>query len=160
LKTATDTQKRTAAAKTALDKALAAVKKADAAKDYLVAVVSTPIRVNVVDSPFSISENSSQVAAGGEMEIKLSIERKYGFVDPVDLSFVIPGGLKGVAVAKVTIAKDASEATVKLTAAEAATAGKHAIEVAGAGKFNNVPVTAKSVLNLEVVAAAETPEAE
>ena len=158
LKTATDTQKRTAAAKTASDKALEAVKKADAAKDYTVAVVSTPIRVNVVDSPFAISEATSQVTAGGEMQLKFTIERKYGFADPVDLTFAIPGGLKGVAVAKVQIAKDATEATVKLTATAEATSGKHVIAVAGAAKFNNVPVTAKSVLNLEVVAAAETPD--
>jgi hypothetical protein len=160
LKTATETQKRTTAAKTAADKVLAAVKKADAAKDYAVAVVSTPIRVSVVDSPFAISEVSAQVTAGGEMEIKFVIERKYGFVDPVDLSFAIPGALKGVAVAKVKIAKDASETMVKLTAAVAATAGKHTIEVAGAAKFNNVPVTAKSNLNLEVIAAAKTPGTE
>jgi hypothetical protein len=156
LKTVTDTQKRTAAAKTAVDKVLAAVKKADAAKDYVVAVVSTPIRVNVVDSPFAISEVSSKITTGVEMEIKFVIERKYGFVDPVDLTFTIPGTLKGVVVAKVQIAKDASEAMVKLTAAADATAGKHIIEVSGTAKFNAVPVTAKVGLNLEVVAAAKT----
>mgnify|MGYP006150559475 FL=1 len=160
LKVATETQKRTTAAKTAADKSLADVKKADAAKDYLVAVVSTPIRVNVVDSPFTISEVSSQVTAGGEIELKFAIERKYGFVDAVDLTFVIPGALKGVAVAKIQIVKDASEAMVKLTATAEATAGKHAIEVSGAGKFNAVPVVAKSVLNLEVIAAAKTPDSE
>ncbi|MDE0817097.1 MAG: PPC domain-containing protein [Pirellulaceae bacterium] len=160
LKVATETQKRTTAAKTAADKALADVKKADAAKDYLVAVVSTPIRVNVVDSPFTIGEVSSQVTAGGEIELKFAIERKYGFVDAVDLTFVIPGALKGVAVAKIQIAKDASEAMAKLTATAESTAGKHAIEVSGAGKFNAVPVVAKSVLNLEVIAAAKTPDSE
>ena len=160
LKIATETQKRTAAAKTASDKSIAAVKKADAAKDYAVAVVSTPIRVNVVDSPFTISEVSSQVTAGGEIELKFAIERKYGFVDAVDLTFVIPGALKGVAVAKIQIAKDASEAMVKLTATAEATAGKHTIEVGGAGKFNAVPVVAKSTLNLEVIAAAKTPDTE
>jgi len=160
LKTATETQKRTAAAKTASDKVLAAVKKADAAKDYAVAVVSTPIRINVVDSPFAINDVSSKVTAGGEMEIKFAIERKYGFVDKVDLTFSIPSVLKGVAVAKVQIAKDASEAVVKLTAAADATAGNHTIEVGGAAKFNAVPVTAKAKINLEVVAAAKTPDTE
>ena len=160
LKIATETQKRTTAAKTAADKSLADVKKADAAKDYAVAVVSTPIRVNVVDSPFTIGEVSSQVTAGGEIELKFAIERKYGFVDAVDLTFVIQGGLKGVAVAKIQIPKDASEAMVKLTATAEATAGKHAIEVGGAGKFNAVPVVAKSILNLEVIAAAKTPDTE
>ncbi|MBT4693847.1 MAG: hypothetical protein HOB73_10930 [Planctomycetaceae bacterium] len=159
LKTAIETQKRTAAAKTAADKALEAVKKADAAKDYTVAVVSTPIRVNVVDSPFIIAEVSSQITAGGEMEIKFSIERKYGFVDPVDLTFTIPGALKGVAVAKAKIAKDATEVMAKLTATDVAVTGKHIIEVAGSAKFNAVPVTAKTKLNLEVVAAAKTPDA-
>jgi len=160
LKTATETQKRTAAAKAAADKSLAAVKKADAAKDYAVAVVSTPIRVNVVDSPFVINEVSTQITAGGEMEIKFTVDRKYGFVDPVDLTFVIPGALKGVAVAKVQIAKDTTEAMVKLTAAADATAGKHVIAVAGAAKFNAVPVTAKATFNLEVVAAPKTAETE
>ena len=160
LKIATETQKRTTVAKTAADKSLADVKKADAAKDYAVAVVSTPIRVNVVDSPFTISEVSTQVTAGGGIELKFAIERKYGFVDAVDLTFVIPGALKGVAVAKIQIPKDASEAMAKLTATAEATAGKHVIEVGGAGKFNAVPVVAKSILNLEVVATAKTPDTE
>jgi hypothetical protein len=47
---------------------------------------------------------------------------------------------------------------VKLTATAEATVGKYAIEVAGTAKFNAVPVTAKSILNVEVVAAAETEE--
>jgi hypothetical protein len=160
LKITTETQKRTAAAKTASDKALADVKKADAAKDYAVVVISTPIRINVVDSPFTIGEVSSEVTAGGEIELKFAIERKYGFVDAVDLTFVIPGTLKGVAIAKIQIAKDASEAMVKLTATAEATAGKHAIEIGGAGKFNAVPVVSKSILNLEVIAAAKTPDSE
>ena len=94
------------------------------------------------------------------MEIKFTVDRKYGFVDPVDLTFVIPGALKGVAVAKVQIAKDTTEAMVKLTAAADATAGKHVIAVAGAAKFNAVPVTAKATFNLEVVAAPKTAETE
>jgi hypothetical protein len=114
----------------------------------------------VVDSPFTIGEVSSEVTAGGEIELKFAIERKYGFVDAVDLTFVIPGTLKGVAIAKIQIAKDASEAMVKLTATAEATAGKHAIEIGGAGKFNAVPVVSKSILNLEVIAAAKTPDSE
>ena len=80
-------------------------------------------------------------------------------MDPVDLTFTIPGALKGVAVAKAKIAKDATEVMAKLTATDVAVTGKHIIEVAGSAKFNAVPVTAKTKLNLEVVAAAKTPDA-
>ena len=157
-KAAQATQKRTTDAKTAADKALDAAKKADAPKDVVVAVVSTPIQIRVVDSPFTIADVSGAVTAGEKIEVKVTIERKYGFVDPVDVAFKIPGGLKGVTIAKLQIAKDANEGALQLTATDAATAGDHAIELNATAKFNAVPVTANGALKLSVAAAATEEE--
>lgn len=154
LKVAQATKKRTDDAKAAADKALADVQKAQAAKDVNISVISTPIRINVVNSPFSVKEVSGAVKAGEKVQVKVVIERKYGFVDPVDLTIKLPGGVAGVTAAKLQIAKDANEGMLEITAAANATVGEHAIELNAAGKFNNVPVTGQNTLKLNVAAAA------
>ena len=154
LKVAQDKKKRTDDAKAAADKALADAQKAQAPKDINIAVVTTPIQINVVNSPFIVQEVSGAVKAGEKVMLKVVIERKYGFVDPVDLTIKLPGGVAGVSTAKLQIAKDASEGMLEVAAAANATVGDHAIELNGAGKFNNVPVTAQSTLKLNVAAAA------
>ena len=154
LKAAQDKKKRTDDAKAAADKALADAQKAQAPKDINIAVVTTPIQINVVNSPFTVQEVSGAVKAGEKVMLKVVVERKYGFVDPVDLTIKLPGGVAGVTTAKLQIAKDASEGMLEVTAAANATVGDHAIELNGAGKFNNVPVTAQSTLKLNVAAAA------
>jgi len=154
LKVAQDKKKRTDDAKTAADKALADAQKAQAAKDVNIAVVSTPITLNVVSSPFDLQEVAGAIKAGEKLQVKVVIERKYGFVDPVDLTIKLPGGVAGVTAAKLQIPKDATEGMLELTAAANATVGEHAIELNGAGKFNNVPVTGQTTLKLNVAAAA------
>ncbi len=154
LKAAQDTKKRTDDAKAAADKALADAQKVQAPKDINVAVVTTPIQINVVNSPFTVAEVTGVVKAGEKVMVKVTIERKYGFTDPVDLTIKLPGGVAGVTTAKLQIAKDANEGMLEVTAAANATVGEHAIELNGAGKFNNVPVTAQNTLKLNVAAAA------
>ena len=154
LKVAQDKKKRTDDAKAAADKALADAQKAQAVKDVNVAVVSTPITLNIVNSPFTVKEVTGAVKAGEKIQVKVVIERKYGFVDPVDLTIKLPGGVAGVTAAKLQIAKDATEGMLEVSAAANATVGEHAVELNGAGKFNNVPVTGQSTLKLNVAAAA------
>ena len=154
LKAAQDKKKRTDDAKTAADKALADSQKAQAAKDVNVAVVSTPITLNVVSSPFTVVEASGAVKAGEKVQVKVAIQRQYGFVDPVDLTIKLPGGVAGVTAAKLQIAKDATEGVLEVNAAANATVGEHSVELNGAGKFNNVPVTGQTTLKLNVAAAA------
>ena len=107
-----------------------------------------------MNSPFTVKEVTGAVKAGEKIQVKVVIERKYGFVDPVDLTIKLPGGVAGVTAAKLQIAKDATEGMLEVSAAANATVGEHAVELNGAGKFNNVPVTGQSTLKLNVAAAA------
>ena len=157
LKTAQEQKKRTDDAKAAADKALADAQKAQAAKDVNVAVVSTPVTLKVVSSPFTVQEASGALKAGEKVQVKVVIQRQYGFVDPVDLTIKLPGGVAGVTSAKLQIAKDATEGILEVNAAANATVGEHSVELNGAGKFNNVPVTGQATLKLNVSAATAAP---
>ena len=136
---------------------MADAQKAQAAKDVNVAVVSTPVTLKVVSSPFTVQEASGALKAGEKVQVKVVIQRQYGFVDPVDLTIKLPGGVAGVTSAKLQIAKDATEGMLEVNAAANATVGEHSVELNGAGKFNNVPVTGQATLKLNVSAATAAP---
>ena len=151
-KTHTDRVKRITDAKKAADKKVADVKKANAAKDVNVAIVSTPIKLRVVASPIGIKLNAeqAQVKAAEKVQVKIALERKYGFAEPVELTLSLPKGVAGISAAKVTIAKDKNEATLEIATTEKATPGAHAVTVQAAGTFNKIKVAASGALNLTV----------
>ena len=127
LKVAQDKKKRTDDAKSAADKALADAQKAQAPKDINIAVVTTPIQ-SIVNLLLSFRVSGS-VKAGEKVMLKVVID-KYGFVDPVDLTIKLPGG---VAVTQPNCRlQSASEGMLEVAAAANATVGDHAIEF-GAG---------------------------
>ena len=94
LKAAQDKDKRGKAAKAAADKRLAAVKKAQAAKDVLVAIISTPIKLRVHNTPVAVNvgEDAGAVKQGEKKEVAFAIERKFGFEDKVDVTIEPPQG--------------------------------------------------------------------
>ena len=145
--------KRAAAAKTAADKKLAATKKTNAAKDINIALVSTPIRIRVVDSPIELTAAQQVTVKQGEkLEIPLSVARHYGFADQVDLTVKLPKGVAGLSAAKLSIAKDKQEGKLVLTAAKNATVGEHTVTISGRLKFNNVTIDTPTTIVVKVEA--------
>ncbi len=159
-KTQQDKVKRITAGKTAADKKVADVKKANAAKDVNVAIVSTPIKLRLVATPIAIKlgAEKAQLKAAEKVQVKVTLERKYGFVEPVELTLALPKGVAGVSAAKVTIAKDQSEGTLEIVTTDKATPGAHALTVQAAGTFNKIKVAASGALNLTVEKPAAAKE--
>lgn len=160
LKTQQDKVKRITAGKAAADKKVADVKKANAAKDVNVAIVSTPIKLRLVATPIAVKlgAEQAQVKAAEKVQVKVTLERKYGFVEPVELTLALPKGVAGVSAAKVTIPKDKTEGTLEIATTDKATPGTHAVTVQATGTFNKIKVAASGALNLNVEKPAAAQE--
>ena len=156
LKAAQEKQKRVDAVKAAADKRVVDTKKANEPKDIDIAIVSTPIRVRIVETPLVVTPGQADAAvkAAETVQVPVSIERKYGFAEAVELTVTLPGGVAGVTVAKVSIPKDQNEGTLEFVTTDKATVGEHAITIQAAGTFNKINVTAQGELKLKVEAAA------
>ena len=139
---------------------VADVKKANAAKDVNVAIVSTPIKLRLVATPIAVKlgAEQAQVKAAEKVQVKVTLERKYGFVEPVELTLPLPKGVAGVSAAKVTIPKDKTEGTLEIATTDKATPGTHAVTVQATGTFNKIKVAASGALNLNVEKPAAAQE--
>jgi hypothetical protein len=147
--------KRATAVKAAADKTLADVQKANAPKDMNITLVSTPIQLRIVASPLVVT-NPEKVTAKLEekIEIPVTIERKYGFEDQVEVTLQPPKGVAGFTAAKLTIPKDQKEGKLELTVAKNAPAGEHAFTLNSQIKFNNVAIDTPSNIVVQVEPAA------
>lgn len=159
-KTQQDKVKRITDGKKAADKKVADVKKANAAKDVNVAIVSNPIKLRLVATPIAIKlgAEQAQLKAAEKVQVKVTLERKYGFTEPVELTLALPKGVAGVSAAKVTIAKDKQEGTLEIVTTDKATPGAHAVTVQATGTFNKIKIAASGALNLTVEKPAAAKE--
>ncbi|MBP88293.1 MAG: hypothetical protein CMJ64_16520 [Planctomycetaceae bacterium] len=150
------TLKRAQAAKPAADKKVTDTTNANKPIDKNVAVISTPIRLRIVNTPLKLTANApGALKQGAKVELPVVLERLYGFVDPAEVTVELPKGVAGIAVAKVTIAKDQKDGKFELTAAADATPGDHTVTIRVKAKFNKLDVeaTQQVVLKVEKVEA-------
>jgi hypothetical protein len=156
LKDLQEKAKRATAAKAAADKTVADLKKANAAKDVNIALVSTPIQIRVVPTPIRLSGPERVTLKQGEKaEVAVAVERNYGFDDQVELSVQPPKGVAGLSAAKAAVAKGQAEAKLELTAAANATVGEHTVTVSGQIKFNNITINTPTEIVVKVEEAAQ-----
>ena len=66
----------------------------------------------------------------------------------------MPKGVAGLAIEKLSIAKDQKEGKLQVTANDKATVGDHAVTIRAKAKFNNIDVQASQQIVLKVEAAA------
>ncbi len=134
-------QKRAVAAKAAVDKQLAAIKKANAAKDANITVVSSPVVLEVVASPIEMKVTAPKsVKQGAKATFQVALERNYGFAEAMNIALAAPAAAKGLSVAKVAVAKDAKTAAIEVTAGADAKPGDHTITIKATATFNKVAV--------------------
>ena len=134
---------------------MADAKKNNAPKDVNIALVSTPIRLQIVQTPLKLSVSPpGELKPESKVEVPVTIERLYGFADKVDLSIQPPKGVAGLA-GKLSIAKNAKTGKLVITAAKNAKPGEHAVTVRADATFNKVKVSATQVIKLKVLAAAK-----
>lgn len=145
--------KRAAEVKTAEEKRVADLKKASAPADVNIALISTPIVLRVVRSPVTLTSAAPAVAIqrGASAEAEVTIERRYGFAGPVELTLELPADLKGVTVEKVTAAADQTSAKFAITTTADAPAGEFTATVRATSQFNdfNADTTMPLTLRLE-----------
>ena len=148
--------KRVQAAKAAVDKRVADVQKANPAADVNFALISSPIKLRVEATPINLTAQvpAEGVKQGAAVEIPVVAEKLYGFDEPFELTFEIPGGVAGLTVPNLTIAPGATEGKLQVTAAADATVGSHMVTIRARGKFNNVPIESAQQITLKVDAAA------
>ncbi|MBM3876165.1 MAG: hypothetical protein FJ386_05525 [Verrucomicrobia bacterium] len=127
-------------------------------KDVLASVYSAPIQIKLAPAPITVELGApaGQVSQGAKLDVPVKITRLFGYADPVDVVLTVPGAVKGVQAAKVTIAKDQTQATLSLTAGADATAGDHKLTVQAQLKLNNQNLTVDQPLALKLL---ELPKA-
>jgi hypothetical protein len=151
--------KRAQAAKPAADKKVTDTKNGNKPADRTVAYISTPVRLRIVETPLKLTAKAPEnaVKQGEASEVPVTLERLYGFADQAEVTFELPKGVKGIAVEKVTLAKDQKDGKFAVTVAKDATPGDHTVTIRAKAKFNKLDVqtTQQIVLKIEKVEAAE-----
>jgi hypothetical protein len=121
-------------------------------KDVNFFVVSSPIILRIAPTPISVAAQSPGNKKQGEkFQLPVTIERKYGFEDAVELTLEAPGGVAGVNAPKVNVDKGQTQGMLEVTLADNATAGTHNMTLRGRVRFNNVQLdqTLPVVLTIE-----------
>jgi hypothetical protein len=125
-----------------LDQRVNQVKQANQPKDVNFALVSTPIKLRILPSPFNLTATAPPAAVkqGQKQELPVKVERLFGFAEEVELFFGPPQGVQGLSAQNVKLNKDQADGKLELAVADNAPPGQHACTVRCRGRFNNVQV--------------------
>jgi len=144
--------KKAQALKKKVDTDLNNIKKANAAKDVTVSVVSTPIKLRIHNSPVKIKAQAAPgtLKQGAKLEVPVSVERLFGFEDQLVVTLEAPKGVSGLSVKSVTLPKGQTDGKFEITANDKASPGEHQFTIRAKGKFNNVNIESTEQLTLKV----------
>jgi len=145
-------QQRADAAKKAADKQVADLKNANNPKDVTVPVVSTPIRLRILPSPYELGTSTEllTVKQGTTAELGVTLAKRFGFDEKVDVSVEVPGGIAGLGFKAASIEKGQADGKLELNVAANATEGEHTVVLKAKSKFNNVNVEATRSVKVKV----------
>jgi hypothetical protein len=140
------------AQKKSLDQALTEIKKFNAPKDMSFVVISTPIRVRIVDSPLTWTHipDEIQMAQEGQAELPVALARHYGFDGEVQLTLEFPEGVSGLTSSGMKLAPGENQTTVRIAANKQAPSGRHPLTLRARAKFNNVDVQTTKSIELQI----------
>lgn len=128
-------------------------------RDVDAAFYSLPITLKVTPAPIKVNDvPAQQLTQGAKVEVPVKLARFYDFKDPVDLNLVVPGSVKGVTAAKLTIPRDGTDAKLALETKPDATPGEHKLTLQAALKLNGQEIKVDQPFVLKV-AAVEQPKA-
>lgn len=130
-------------------------------RDIKFAEFSIPITIHIAASPVTATPASSEIKCSGEekLEILVRLEKKFGFADKVELSFLPPKGLEGLKITRVTVNKEEVEGRIVLEPTKELPAGTHACELQATYTFNNQAFDEKQAITLIVEARPQEAEA-
>ena len=145
-------RKQAEANKKKADQDLTNTKNANKEKDVTVNVVSTPVKLRIARTPVSASVQppGGKLQQGQKLELPVTVERKYGFEDAVEVSLEPPKGVAGVSAKKLTIAKGQTQGKLEVALAATATPGEHQFTLRARTRFNNVQADQTQPVKLAV----------
>lgn len=112
---------------------------------------SVPIRVTIDPSPIRVSAAEAiMLTRGGKTTLPVTLQRRFGFADGVELRLKIPDGAKGLTAATVTVPKDAGEAVLSLEAAADAAPGHHPCTLESVCRWNDEELVTRQNLTVDV----------
>lgn len=138
-----------------LEQRVSNVKKDNQSKDVQLALVSTPVRIRVTESPVKLTLGQASLAGkqGEKLELPVSIERLYGYAEGVEVTCELPNGLGGINVKKADLKKEEAQGKVELTLGNDAKVGEHVLTIRARARFNNVQCDTEQTVTLKVDAA-------
>jgi hypothetical protein len=154
---ATEAQAKVTAANTQkqqLDQQLNTVKQANQPKDMNIVLVSTPVKVRIVDCPLKIAAPPAAVTikAGEKGEATVAFERMFGYADTVELT-ADNAGVGGLTIQKADVPKDQTQGKLMLTTTKETKPGDYTLTVKAKSRFNNVQAEISVPLAVKIVAA-------
>ncbi len=130
------------------------LKKGTAERDVTAYLASTPLRIQIVDTPFRAAPIAAlSIPIGAEQQIELKIERLFGFADAVDASLAGKSPIEGLEVAASQIVAGMDTAMLKLKIPENAQAGLVNVPIKLECKFNTH--TLSQTVNIAVTIVAK-----
>ncbi len=146
-------RKRADEFKKTLDKRVEDSKKNFGPKEINTWVDSSPITLHIHKSPISIElpQKDVHVDVDGGVELPVTVQRRFGFADEVQLQLQLPKSVKGVSAETQKLAKDQGEGVLKIVAGKDATKGNHRCTLNSRLKFNGLDIEdeAKFVLRIK-----------
>jgi len=124
-------------------------------------VFATPVTIAVNDYPIRLTGPPEKltIKQGEPVEVSLGVERLFGFNQAVNVQTVLPTGITGLQVPNISIAANANQGTVVVTAQPTATPGDHVLTLRLTLNFNgqNLTLDRTCLLTVVEVKPAESP---
>jgi len=120
-----------------------------------VAVPSTTFTIKVAEAPiaFAAPQPAATIKQGANLEVPVTVNRLFGYAEPITVELVPPGGVSGVSAAAVTIPAGQTQSKLMIQAAAGATAGAHAFVVRATARPGGQALPINQNLPLTVEAA-------
>lgn len=118
-----------------------------------VGFASTPVTIKITPSPFTaVLPPNAVIKQGAKLDLPITINRLYGFANPVQFNVQLPGGVGGLNIQQLTIAANQNAGQLAITAAPNATPGRHELRLLMNLQFNNQGMQVIETLPLTVEA--------
>ncbi len=134
---------------------------ANAAKPQAVNVLatSTAFTIKVAEAPiaFAAAQPNAAIKQGAKLEVPVTVNRLFGYAEPIAVELVPPGNVSGISAAALNIPNGQGQGKLVLQAAANATPGAHTFTVRATARPGGqpLPITQNLVLTVEAVQPAK-----
>ena len=108
--------------------------------------------MRILKSPISLTlgQRDLQLTPEGSVELPVTVDRRFGFADEVQLELQVPNSVKGISAEAVKLAKDQGTGALKIVAGKDATKGDHSCTLKSRLKFNGLDIEDEASLVLHI----------